>query len=439
VSAVQFRTYTDGELVVSADLDQDNDATRQLVAAAITVLLGATSAMPQPGSGNGPLAIVPSSTSLSFTIGGGGQMLFLGQRLVDSCPSQLFPITPNTGGSARVDLVSVQYNQTPTNGQPRDIEGPTGIIAGGTVYSVNESLNYAYSVGTTAAPVGYTPFAQITVPPGAPAIVTGNIQYLLPSMQSLFDAVVGALVSGINGVTGAITIAGTNIGISSPGPGQLSLTNTGVTSVNGDKGDITLVNGAGISITASPGGVLTFANRGVTSLGKQTGDIQLLQGLGITLDQPNSQSTRINNGGVLTVNNITGNIILQGDGSTVTVTQIAPGVFQFADTGIAGPVGPQGIAGPQGAQGQQGPPGPKGDPGPPGQTGPAGAASTVPGPQGARGLPGPAGGVGPAGAASTVPGPRPSWRGWLLLHGSRTVQWVIGHRDDSESPAVGNV
>lgn len=403
---INLRIYGDGELVLETDLNQDNDATRQLAGTLVTMLLGAVNALPTTGNGYAPLTIVPDATDLNITLGGQGQMVFLNQRIVDTIPQTVIALTANNSGADRTDLISIQYNQLLDNPQTREIENAdTSLNESGTVYSVSEQVTIHYDAGTTAPPVGFTAFATVKVPNGAPAITAADITYLFPTMKSLFDAVVGALVSGINGQTGGVSLIGdTGITISTPNPGEVHIDNAGVTGLNGATGALNIVTAAGLSVTVDQSGNITLKNTGVTSFGGQTGDVAVWAGAGIKLTQPNKTTTQIDNDGVTTVNSRKGDIVIQA-GTDITVTEITPGVFKIDNAGAAGPQGPQGNDGPQGPQGQQGPLGPQGEDGPPGPAGPIGPASTVPGPAGPTGPKGDKGDKGDPGTASTVPGP----------------------------------
>jgi hypothetical protein len=403
---ILFRLYQDNELVDMSDLNQDSDAARQLVGTALIALLGSTNALPAAGNGYSPLSITPSNTSLQVTIGGNGQLVFAQSRIIDTCPPNVITITPNTSGEARTDLISIAYTQVQSTPETVDFDND-GTISSGTVYSVNEGIQYAYTAGSTNPPAGYVAFATILVPNGAPVISQSNIAYLFPTLQSLLDAILGALVSSVNGQQGAVTVIGDGTGISvGPGatPGSIEITNIGVTSLNGQTGAQTISALAGITITPTNAG-FTIANSGVTALGNLTGNIAITTGRGIAASEPNSGTIEFDNTGVITFMGRTGDILLAA-GSNVTIVEGPQNTFTISATGEVGPTGPEGPAGPQGPQGQQGPTGPEGPQGPVGPAGPAGPTGPV-GPTGpASTVPGPTGPTGPAGAASTVAGPR---------------------------------
>jgi hypothetical protein len=414
-SPVSFRIFGDGELVILNDLNQDSDATRQLVGTALTLLLGAVNALPTAGSGYTPLSILPDTADLTLQIGGTGQAVYLTQRIVDNCPSQGLTVAPNNTGVTRYDLVSIQYAQPTTNPQTGRAIEDTSIppnITSGTVYSVAESLNYAITTGTAtgqpAGPVGYTPFALITVPAGAIAITQAEIQYLFPTMAQLFDAVVGALVSSVNGQAGAITLLpGSAIAVT-PGtsPGQILISNVGVNTVNSLTGAVTIGPGGGIAVTPN-GNSVVIANTGVLSLAGLTGNVILQSSSGILLTQPQAGVLQIDNSGVVTINGRAGALTIAA-GSNITVVERPTGTFTITALGVPGSAGVQGPAGPAGGLGPQGPAGPAGPIGPQGPIGSVGSASTVPGIQGPAGPTGPrglTGATGASGAASTVAGP----------------------------------
>ena len=398
-----FRTYGVGELILNVDLNQDNDATRDLIGAALNALLGVASALPSSGPGYGPCVVIPSTNALTVTAGGQGQTLFLNGRVANALTPQAFTIPANSSGVSRTDIIAVQYNAIPTSPQTRAVEAADTSISPGTIFSVQESLSYQYVVGSSAPPVGYTAFAQLIVPSGAGVLVAANITYLLPTMAALIGAIVGALVTAINGQTGVLTLAnGGGIGIAAAS-GTITLTNTGVTSLGGASGALAL-SGRGMKLTVGQGGVLTYDNVGVTSIARLTGDVVISAGPGISTQQPNPQTLEIDNSGVIGVNGRTGQIVLvQGAGTTIS--EGPSGTFTIASTGTPGPTGTVGAQGPVGPIGQTGPTGPNGPNGPPGPTGPngpvgvqgsVGPASTAPGPAGPAGVQGP---------ASSIPGP----------------------------------
>ena len=398
-----FRTYGVGELFLNADLNQDNDATRDLIGAALNALLGVASALPSSGPGYGPCVLVPATNALTVTGGGQGQTLFLNGRVVNALAPQTFTIPANSSGVPRTDLIAVQYNPIPTNPQTRAIEAADTSISPGTIYSVQEGLSYQYIVGSTAPPVGYTAFAQLVVASGAGVLVAANITYLLPTMASLIGAIVGALVTAINGQTGVLTLAnGGGIGIASAN-GTITLTNIGVTSLGGAAGALTL-SGRGMKLTVGQGGVLTYDNVGVTSIARLTGDVVISAGPGISTQQPNPQTLEIDNSGVIGVNGRTGQIALV-QGANTTISEGPSGTFTIASTGVAGPTGGAGSQGPVGPTGQTGPTGPNGPLGPPGPTGPLGPAGVQGSVGPASTAPGPSGPAGVQGPASSIPGP----------------------------------
>jgi hypothetical protein len=414
-----FQQFLLDEVVLPGMLNSDNDATRQLVAEVVTLMLGAVNAIPAAGSNVTPLQIVPTPGVLTATIGGVGQMALAQQRIIDYIPSQLTTFTPNVSGVTRTDLISVQYAQQtvdPTT-QSFDIDGG---ITSGTVYEFAETLNINYTAGTTSAPAGYVAFATVQVPNGATQILSSGITVLFPTIQELFDAAVGALVPSINGLTGPINLSpGSGISINNDGTTTIDIANTGITSLSVQSGtpqtgDLVLTqSGGGISVTATANGFV-FANTGVTAFNGLTGPVALVQGAGIQIQNvPGSAPlSKITNVGVTSINGGGGARI--GDiqilaGSDIDIAESPIGTFTVSSAGVAGPEGAVGQQGPPGAPGPEGPPGIQGIQGIQGNIGPQGASITGakgdkgnPGATGAQGGPGPDGATG----ATGPPGPQ---------------------------------
>ena len=103
-------------------------------------------------------------------------------------------------------------------------------------------------------------------------------------------------------------VAGTGISLSAT-TGSVTVTNSGVTSFQGDTGSISLSAGTGISISG-----LTISNSGVTSLQSETGALSLTAGTGIGIS-----GLTISNDGVTSLTAGTG-ISLSGSTGGVTIT-----------------------------------------------------------------------------------------------------------------------
>ena len=103
-------------------------------------------------------------------------------------------------------------------------------------------------------------------------------------------------------------VAGTGISISGS-TGSVTVTNAGVTSLQGDTGALSLSAGTGISISG-----LTISNSGVTSFQGDTGSITLTAGTGIGIS-----GLTISNAGVTSLTGGTGIIVSASTGS-ITIT-----------------------------------------------------------------------------------------------------------------------
>ena len=360
---ISLTQWVDGVQVTAPDLVQGNQSTRDLVALALQLVLGnVNGVLPPAGNGYVPLNIVPSTSTLSVTIGGPGQAVIAQNRLIDTCGAFTQNLTPNATGATRLDLIALQYTQSQINPQTRNFESTALAITTGTLYQTSESLTYNYVVGTSptavpAPPAGSIGFATIAVPNGATAVTSASISYLFPSVASIIQQLTGAVLS-LNGAGGAITITGTGISVSTAG-GVITLTNTGVTTLGTASGTVALNAGAGIS-TATTANSATITNTGVVSFAGQTGSLSLTTGSGIGLAQPNTTTTQISNTGVLSVNGLTqtvtfaagANVTLTPAGNTITIASSA--------TGIQGTQGIPGNNGGAGIQGIPGIPGPAG-------------------------------------------------------------------------------
>jgi len=130
--------------------------------------------------------------------------------------------------------------------------------------------------------------------------------------QAYVDVMGGADKTSLNGLTGNITL-GQGLALNGN-----RLTNTvilpalGVTSLQGQNGAVTLINGGGISITGT-----TITNTGVTAIGGQTGALGV--GVGLTV----AGGTILNSGAVS---------IASGSG-TLSVTHDASGNYTISEVG----------------------------------------------------------------------------------------------------------
>lgn len=148
--SILFRKYANQQLVLSTDLDQDNDAARQVAATALMIALGATAARPSLS----PVVITPDATDLGFTIGGVGQFLFFNSRIVDTCPAVVSSVPVNPSGQTRFDLISVAYAQDADQTNlltPRSYENEALVVSTVEIFAVDEGVTYAYSIGANQA------------------------------------------------------------------------------------------------------------------------------------------------------------------------------------------------------------------------------------------------------------------------------------------------
>jgi hypothetical protein len=263
--------YIDGILAQSSDFLQDNDAARNLAGEAITMMLGVTNALPQPGSSYQPLSVALSSTGLTLTLGGIGQAVICQQRICDTISQQTLTIPSNATGNPRVDLIAISYNQGQVNPTSREMEALNGSKTNVTIYQISETISAQYVTGTTSAPAvpsGYVGFATVTVPNGATTASAATVAYLFPTMAALFAAVDTAAVASLNGQTGAVVLVpGTGLAITVSAVGQLTITNSGITSLNGTAGPATLRAGLGMSIAL--GNPSTYLTAAITTTGTQ--------------------------------------------------------------------------------------------------------------------------------------------------------------------------
>jgi hypothetical protein len=301
-----FRYYAPGELLENVDLDQDNEATRDLAAFATEFILGTSYALPSdifPGAPL-PLAVVQSGSALTLTIGGTNQGVLLGGRLVNVCPAVNLTVPSNTSGSPRYDSIAIQYVQTTTMPATRPIENPdTSINPTGSIYSVLESVQYQYVVGSIVAPIGWTTFATVLVPNGASVATDCTVDALFATVAQLIQSFFGDLVISLNGQGGVLSLTSSTgaILVNSPAAGVIQLTFEGVTSVGGLTGTVNVLAGLGISVVASGGNTLTITNTGVTVLNGQTGNMTLVGGAGVAVSSPSLGELEFTNTGVVTL------------------------------------------------------------------------------------------------------------------------------------------
>ena len=123
--------------------------------------------------------------------------------------------------------------------------------------------------GVTAAWVG----ARIS---SLSADIAAGLTMQVPTMSAVKDYVASTTsgVATLNGLTGTVTLAaGTNIGVTTAS-GSITVTNLGVQTFNGATGAVqgvsSAVAGTGISVSGSPGAV-TITNTGVTRAVAGTG------------------------------------------------------------------------------------------------------------------------------------------------------------------------
>ena len=156
---------------------------------------------------------------------------------------------------------------------------------------------------------------------GAVTLAPGNNVTITPSGNTLTIAATGgtAGVSSVNNVTGAVNlVAGSNVSITPSGQ-NITIAATGggsagVASVNGITGPVTISagSGAGIDVNAS-GSRITIDNTGVTSVNGNIGEVDIKASTGINIET-SRDGIAISNTGVTQINGVTGNATLVGTG-----------------------------------------------------------------------------------------------------------------------------
>jgi len=122
------------------------------------------------------------------------------------------------------------------------------------------------------------------------ASFTGKVDFNIPVIfNDTVEFKKDALFDGNLGILGSLTVNGKKIDgsiVPLAGPGITiaagavpTITNNGVTSFNGQKGDVTFTGSTGLTISGT-----TITNSGVTSLGGQTGSVVLTGAGGITVN-----------------------------------------------------------------------------------------------------------------------------------------------------------
>jgi hypothetical protein len=131
-------------------------------------------------------------------------------------------------------------------------------------------------------------------------------------------------------------VAGTGISLSAT-TGSVTVTNSGVTSFQGDTGSISLSAGTGISISG-----LTISNAGVTSLQSETGALSLTAGTGISISGLTITNTGITS---LTAGNgisVSGSTIAMSGSYSGNFTASGIGTFATINANSADTVGGKG-------------------------------------------------------------------------------------------------
>ncbi len=125
-------------------------------------------------------------------------------------------------------------------------------------------------------------------------------------------------VTSLGGASGILTVG------SGLNQSNNQLTNSGVLSLQGQTGNVTLVSGSGILVTGTQ-----FTNTGVLAIGGQVGSISLGNGLNIT-------SGALNNSGVVSVTSGSPNLIVSNDGNgNVTISSNGAGTGTVSSPGGA--------------------------------------------------------------------------------------------------------
>ena len=245
-----FEDYLNAEIVTVDMLNSDSNNMRVLIGFTIAQLLGIGHFRFRANS----LAIATSATQLSCSLGGSGQSVFVTGLVCYNCPAQTYAIPPNPTGDARVDLISIQYNElqaSPHNVQV--VEGSPATANSTTGYLNADSVTYNYKQGnsgaTPAAPSGFVPFAIISVPPGATEGSQCTVTYLFQTADQIFASFVGEFVSSLNGGTGAQTIVAgdVNVTIGRNAQGEITI------DVSGTEGPPGPAGPAGVGIQGPEG------------------------------------------------------------------------------------------------------------------------------------------------------------------------------------------
>lgn len=328
--------YVDGLLVFPSDLLNDNTSQLNGDGEVLASLLGVYDAIPDINPVQ--LTVPIAGGHINVTVGGAGQWLIVQGRMCDYIPTTNLTQSPPDGTQARTDILCVKYTQQSINGVTRTFQEPDGSDSTTTIFTLAEGVTWDYVEGTLgggqpSTPSGFELYAVIPVPAAA---VT-----LTPALQFLTVTELGV---SINGLTGAITIAGgTDIHVGVSGSTiTISLNVAIVDTVNGASGAISIVAGTGISVGTS-GGTITITNtESATSVNGLTGAVTIAAGTAIGVGTSGSTIT-ITNDGVSDVNGIAGSVTLAGSGgtsvgvsgSTITISS-ATGVTQL--NGLSGAV-----------------------------------------------------------------------------------------------------
>lgn len=322
--------FIEGEIVEYVDFLSEQSANRNSIGRGIYAQQGLLNALPQPAAG--PLSVATNG-SMQVTAGGNGEMVLVQGFLADGCPlSSTFTVPTAPGSGTRIDLIAIQYAIVTIGEVSRNVKSAAGVVTSANVNEVNDGVVYQYVTGTTgggtpSAPTGWVAFASITVPAGTGGITSGNVTYLLPTMNP----------TGATGATGATGPTGPAIP-----PYDTTTSNITIPTV-----------GSSVNIPITSGQMFVAASPVMV----------------ISTDQTKQFYGTITGGALSTLLTVQCVSVVAGSsGNTITAG---------ATVSISGPIGIQGAKGDTGSTGSTGATGATGGRGATGATGPSPIAQTT--------------------------------------------------------------
>ncbi|MCL5783161.1 MAG: hypothetical protein M1476_04545 [Candidatus Thermoplasmatota archaeon] len=252
---------------------------------------GSINMVPGPGIAFDGKTITNIGTLAAGTIQAGPGLTFVGATIVNTATVIPGPGVTFAGGSTLVNTGTLAPGTEIgiSGGVVSNLSPLSGLVAG-------SGLGLS---GTTM--INASPLSGLAAGPGLS--LSGTTMTNTSPLSGLV-AGTGLSLSGTTITNAGIISASAGSGISVSGANPLTIGNTGVLSLQGSTGALSLAAGSGIGISG-----LTVSNTGVLSLGGSTGALNLAAGSGISVS-----GLTVSNTGVLSFNGRTGAVVpVMGD------------------------------------------------------------------------------------------------------------------------------